>query len=130
MQSRELSSHSKIINQLNTLQLPYSCTHTTLPATENSQDQLNQIADQASNFGYGCGVALRKAIKNGINFCKKLEKQLEYSSPGFFDYWFSSNNFYTLMRARTASYDNKKIVNKCWQYVDEMEDDLKKLSKP
>ncbi|MEO8402448.1 MAG: hypothetical protein ABI597_11775 [Gammaproteobacteria bacterium] len=64
----------------------FSLQTTSMQLSDNAQDELNRIANQASNFGHGAGVALQKAfvsIKNQLpnlqelkNHCSNLKLQL------------------------------------------------------
>lgn len=128
MQSRALTTQAQILTQLNNPPMPFSCTSVSsinLVPSEDPQDQLNQMADQASNFGFGCGVALRKAIDHGQTLCENLKKhygdlmKINNHNRYFLDDW-----IYSGIVDAVLTLANKEMTSQCEKHVEEMKVDL------
>jgi hypothetical protein len=119
MPSHAISSSANLIKQL---QPPFSVT-SSIPSTaahsegDELQDKLSHIANQPTNLGHGCGVALRKAIDNAEALCKSLSTHLYKTSPGFLDFLFSNNQPYTVINSISKNADNALILSQCMGHV-------------
>lgn len=132
MQSRALTTQAQVLTQLNNPPMPFSCTSVSsmkVVPSEDPQNKLNEIADQASNFGFGCGVILRKVIDQAKTLCENLNTKFKKLEPNMYDYWFSDNYVYTYLSHSAFSRD-KKVLNECDQLVKTLETDLENLTQP
>lgn len=131
MQSRALTTSAQILTQLNNPPMPFSCTSVSsinIVLTEDPQDKLNAIADQASNFGFGCVVILRKMIDNEKQFCTKLKTHFGNTGRGVMDILLTKNVLYTAANHLRDAQENAKLIQECEQHVSDMENDLKSLT--
>ncbi|HEX2549249.1 MAG TPA: hypothetical protein VHM20_05415 [Gammaproteobacteria bacterium] len=83
------------------------------------QDDLSQIANQATNLGYGSGVALRGAIEKVKTLCKNIE-ELSLNNH-FFNYLFYDNLIYGFFIENERSNKQTLILKQCHESVSELE---------
>jgi len=116
-------SQSIILNNLKHGELLADIPSAMLSSVENNnkmQDDLFKIANQATNLGYGSGVALRSAIERIKILCKNLDETYRGHSP-FFNSFFYEHSIWGLLIETKRSDRNKRSMEQCHESVSELE---------